>query len=186
VNRQSRKLSMVPAASSPSAARSRAPGTWSSSRLRLHHRLDPVGLERGAEIGSTAVLPDDGVVERCAGRAVPQDDGFALVGDADRGHVIADRLARDGKRRRPDFLCVVLDPTVGGVMLREFALCGLEDVQVRTEADCARRRRTLVDREQLFGHFSFFLSPRTLRRQGFVVVGEALHAFLEGRHSKVD
>ena len=35
-----------------------------------------------------AVLPDDGVVDRLAGLAVPDDDGLALVGDADGRDVL--------------------------------------------------------------------------------------------------
>ena len=40
-----------------------------------------------AESGGAAILPDDGVVDGLAGCAVPDDGGFALVGDADGGNV---------------------------------------------------------------------------------------------------
>ena len=42
-------------------------------------------LQRVAEVGGAAVLPDDGVVDRLAGAAVPHHRGLALVGDADAG-----------------------------------------------------------------------------------------------------
>ncbi len=35
----------------------------------------------------TAVLPDDGVVDRLAGLAVPHHNGFALVGDTESGDI---------------------------------------------------------------------------------------------------
>ena len=51
------------------------------------HRLVPRLAQRRAEVGGAAVLPDDGVVDRAAGVAVPDHDGLALVGDADAGDV---------------------------------------------------------------------------------------------------
>ena len=52
-------------------------GSWPAARSAAQ-------ASRGA-----AVLPDDGVVDRPAGRAVPHDRGLALVGDAERGDVRA-------------------------------------------------------------------------------------------------
>ena len=49
-----------------------------------------VALHLVAEAGGAAVLPDDGVADRLAGLAVPDDGGFALVGDADGGDVLRD------------------------------------------------------------------------------------------------
>ena len=56
-------------------------------------RLDAIRLEPRAKFGGAPVLPDDRAVDRLAGRAVPHDGRFALVGDADRGD-------RDRSRRR--------------------------------------------------------------------------------------
>ena len=47
----------------------------------------PCCFELLAESGGAAILPDDGVVDGLAGGAVPDDGGFALVGDADGGDV---------------------------------------------------------------------------------------------------
>ena len=44
-------------------------------------------LELIAELRRAPVLPDDGVVDRTAGAALPDDGGLALVGDADGRHV---------------------------------------------------------------------------------------------------
>ena len=41
-----------------------------------------------AEVGGATVLPDDRVVDKFARLAVPYDRCFALIGDADRGHVL--------------------------------------------------------------------------------------------------
>ena len=44
-------------------------------------------FELVAKGGGAAVLPDNCVVDRLAGGAIPDDCGFALVGDADGGDV---------------------------------------------------------------------------------------------------
>ena len=118
-------VSTVPNASSPASARARAPGTWSSIQAIL--RAGEVGVDdagrsaRGPasrarralswsqSVGGAAVLPDDGVVDRLAGRAVPDDGRLALVGDADRRRRPARRRrasrsasTRDADLRRPD------------------------------------------------------------------------------------
>ena len=43
-----------------------------------------IGLELLTAGSSSAVLPDDRLVARHAGSLVPQHDGLALIGDADR------------------------------------------------------------------------------------------------------
>ena len=98
VSRQSSQVSTVPKASRPAAAAARAPGTLSSSQASLvaekygieqqagargDQRLVAGLAQRGAGGGGAAVLPDDGVVDRLAGGAVPDQRGLALVGDAD-------------------------------------------------------------------------------------------------------
>ena len=63
-------------------------------RARTRSRC-PCAVELGAARRGAAVLPDDRVGVRLARRAVPGDDGLALVGDADRRDV----LGADGARR---------------------------------------------------------------------------------------
>src|ERR1019366_6704564 len=43
--------------------------------------------ERGAGLGRSPVLPDDGAVDRRAGPSVPDNHRLPLVGDPDRGDV---------------------------------------------------------------------------------------------------
>ena len=65
------------------------PGLRAGSASPAPSRLQPL-----AEVGGAAVLPDDRVVDRLAGRAVPDDRRLALVGDADRGDVARRAPAR--------------------------------------------------------------------------------------------
>ena len=46
-----------------------------------------LAAQRIAKIRRAPVLPDDRVVDRLAGRAIPDHGGFALIGDADAGDV---------------------------------------------------------------------------------------------------
>ena len=92
-SRWTRKLSMVPKASSPFSARARAPSTWSSSQAALvpekygveqepgrrAHRLVPGGLQLAHVSAVRRSLPDDGVVDGAPGRALPDDGRLALV-----------------------------------------------------------------------------------------------------------
>ena len=108
VSRHSRKLSMVPKASLPGLRRRRArrshcraarrscwrrntdraaARSWRRSPARARARA-ALAQRRGA-----AVLPDDGVVDRLAGGAVPDTRGLALIGDADAGDVARPRAA---------------------------------------------------------------------------------------------
>ena len=123
---------MVPMARSPGLGL--RPGAWHV----LHQPGDLAGGEIGIEAagrlrfctsapwpacssfwhrrGAPAILPDDGVVHRLAGLALPQHRRLALVGDADGGNVagtLAERLAADGNRGVPDLLGIVLDPAIG-------------------------------------------------------------------------
>ena len=92
------EASIVPKASSPVSARARAPGDVVEDPGDLG--AGEIGIEqqaglrrdrasRGrrasarADSRGAAVLPDDGVVDRLAGGAVPDDGRLALVGDAD-------------------------------------------------------------------------------------------------------
>src|SRR5260370_7766298 len=47
------------------------------------HLLETGVAPSGADVGGAPVLPDDGVVHRAAGGAVPQHRRLPLVGDAD-------------------------------------------------------------------------------------------------------
>ncbi len=65
-----------------------------------------------AGVGGAPVLPDDGAVDRLAGRAVPDDRGLALVGDADGGDVGRPRC-RPWRPRRAAVASVVRQRSSG-------------------------------------------------------------------------
>ena len=88
----------MPNSSSPRLARSRAfdvvedPLHFGAGEVRVNHQaggladvfFHAVALELLADLGGTAALPDDSVINRLAGFTLPDDGGFTLVGDTDR------------------------------------------------------------------------------------------------------
>jgi len=114
-------------------------------------RFKTVLAQCRAAVRRAPVLPDDGVVNRRIGLAIPEDRRFALVSDADGGDFAAvflrfrQRFARGRKRRRPDLFRVMLDPAFMGVMLGELRLRDRDDAAGAVEHNCARRGRALID-----------------------------------------
>ena len=98
------------------------------------------------------VLPDDRVVHRSAGGAVPQQRGLALVGDADRGEVAvrqvraAQCLGDDRLGVAPDFQRIVFDPAGPRVDLPVLHLRAGDRCARAVEHDEAGARGALVDR----------------------------------------
>src|SRR5215468_10835677 len=80
------------------------------------------------KICGAPVLPDNGVVNGCAGFAIPDNRGLALVGNAKGGDVFAgefglgENIAGDFELGGPDFARVVLNPAGLGEDLLEFLL----------------------------------------------------------------
>ena len=107
-----------------------------------------------AKIGGAPVLPDNGIVDRLAGGAVPDNRGLTLIGDADAGDIagrkprLRHRRADGGNDGLPDFFRVVLDPAGRWKYLPEFLLGDGERLQCRIEHDRARRSRTLIDGDE--------------------------------------
>ena len=58
-------------------------GVKQQAGLFRHHGFVAGILHCRTDVDRAPVLPDDGVVDRFAGGAVPDDCGFALVGDTD-------------------------------------------------------------------------------------------------------
>ncbi|MNM67892.1 hypothetical protein D3C81_794360 [compost metagenome] len=118
--------------------------------------LQAVALELLADIHAAPALPDDGVVDRLAGVFVPYHGGFALVGDADRRHLVeADAGLGQGFHQGsalggPDFHGVVLDPAGLWVDLGEFALGHTGDIGVVVEDDGAGTGGALVEGDDVF------------------------------------
>src|SRR5581483_6146140 len=131
--------------------------------------LDGVGraarLQRFAIVRSPTILPDDRVVDRLAGRAVPDDGRFALVGDPDGRDVAGrqlrarQRFDRDADLRGPDLLRVVLDPSGLRKDLREFFLRDRTNGAVVIEHDGPRAGRSLVEREHVTHPRDYTMAP---------------------------
>ena|ERR1700722_19733561 len=70
-----------------------------------------------AEIGGATVLPDNRVVDRLTGFAIPHNSSLALIRDADRGQIggtrseSAQSLERDRDLGGRYLLGIVFDPT---------------------------------------------------------------------------
>ena len=173
VSRQSRNESTVPNASRPCSAAARAPvhmveqpADLGRREIRIEHQAGLVrdrglmagGAQRRAGVGGAPVLPDDGVVDRLAVDAIPDDRGLALVGDADAGDVLgADaglghRLAHGRDHGRPDFLRIVLDPSRRRIDLAQLLLRDRDRRELGVEHDRPRRGGALVDGDEVGRH----------------------------------
>src|SRR5262245_16639880 len=119
----------------------------------LNRFAGAAGLQPFAVVRRAAILPDDRVVDRLAGLAVPDDRRLALVRDADRGHVFrpharaSERFDGDADLRRPDLLRIVLDPAGVRKNLPELLLRDAADRTVAIEHDGARARGALIESE---------------------------------------
>ena len=117
-----------------------------------------LGLQAVAVFARAAALPDDSVVDGLACDLVPDDGGFALVGDADGrdvGGSCADLLhGLDGyaKLRSPDLICVVLDPAGFRKVLGEFALRDAAHFAALIEENAAIGSRAGVQGHDVFCH----------------------------------
>src|ERR1022692_2124317 len=127
-------------------------------------------LELLAKAGGTAILPDDGVVDGLAGCAVPDDGGFALVGDADGGNVgglctrLRQRFEGDSDLRRCDLFRVVLDPSGLRKDLVELALVYRSDGAVIVEQEGSGTCGALIERENVAHETSCFNAGLPIRR----------------------
>ena len=126
-------------------------GVQQQAGLFRHHGFTAGILHHRTDVGRAPVLPDDGVVDRLAGGAVPDDCGLALVGDADgqRHAATRPRLCHHGGRHidrcLPDILRIVLDPAISWKMLRELGGLLRQYRAFLVKQDGARAGGALVD-----------------------------------------
>ena len=111
------------------------PGALAKERLEAA-RLQHVARRRGAP-----VLPDDGVADRLAGRAVPDDRRLALVGDAERGDVGG---AETGLRPAPRVRSPAASCQISRGSCSTQPGCG----KIWRNSCCARRRRCRARRRR--------------------------------------
>ena len=117
-----------------------------------------LGLEAVAVFTCAAALPDNGVVDGFACDLIPDNGGFALVGDADGSDVggsCTDLLhGLDGyaKLCRPDLICIVFDPAGLRKVLGEFALRDAAHFAALVEENAAIGSRAGVQGHNVFCH----------------------------------
>jgi hypothetical protein len=142
------------------------PGDFGRGKIRVEDQSGCGGdgcfvarrAANGAGVGRAPVLPDDRIVDRLAGRAIPHDRGLALVGDADPGDIargeasLGHRFAHGCQHRRPDFLGVVFDGSRGRIDLPQLLLRHGHRAESGVEHDRPRRCGSLVDGDEVTGH----------------------------------
>ena len=139
------------------------PGDLRGGEIRVEHQPRPpphhgevaLVLERGADIGGPAVLPDDGPVQRPAVGAVEGDQRLALIGDADGRHgapglgEAAPDLGQRGAHGVPDLDGVVLDPSRAGEGLGDLAVGDVDDPGPLVHHQCPHAGRPGIDRHHV-------------------------------------
>src|SRR6476660_4236045 len=107
--------------------------------------------QRLAIVRRTPILPYDRVVDGLACLTIPNDRGFALIGDTNPGDIVRRdlRLCHYSPHRRdhcrPDFLRIMLDVARRRIDLTQLFLRGGERLERCVERDSPRRSRALVD-----------------------------------------
>ena len=119
-------------------------------------------------VRGSAALPDDGMVNRLTGLAIPHNNSFSLVCDADRCDVLIggpDLLhGQTGNRKLclPDLVSIVLNPAGSREILSEFLLRHAADLSLFVEENAAVAGRTSVECHYILRHkiSSFTLSSQ--------------------------
>src|SRR5579862_323998 len=121
---------------------------------------DQVERQLGTAVRRSAVLPHDRVRDRAAGRALPHDRRFALIGDRDRVRPFTPPKCFGGRdeHRLPDLLRVVLDPARPREVLRQLDVPAAANRQVVVDEEAGRARRPLVDGEDHAGEYCYLIN----------------------------
>src|SRR6185369_16379981 len=86
-----------------------------------------------APLGSASILPDDRARQWLSGIAMPENDRFALIGDADdvrSNCAFRDCIARRLQRAIENLLSVVLHPTRLRIMLGDLVITSSDDASI--------------------------------------------------------
>src|SRR5262249_60302154 len=120
---------------------------------------------------STPALPDDGVVDRAVGRAIPNDGRFALIGDPDGCDVLGfdvclrKRLTSAVELGVPDVFGIVFDPSGTRKNLGKLLLAGAHDASRTVKQYRARRCRALIESQYVVGHLLIHLDELDLQTE---------------------
>ncbi len=142
----------------PSYFGAREVGVEQQARLAPHLGLAALAPQSLADGGVLPALPDDRGVHRLPRRAIPQDRGLPLVGDADRlefagRHVRSPQgLTHDAKARVPDLVGLLLHPARLRKLRRDLGVCASKDSSLSRQNERRAARGALVDGENDFRH----------------------------------
>ena len=112
-------------------------------------------LELVTELGGSAVLPDDGIVDRATGSAIPYNGRFPLVADPDGRHVLRRHLGAPQHVHChrdlgvPDLFGVVLNPPTRQKDLPELLLGDSPEPAAVVEEDRPRTCRPLIEGQDI-------------------------------------
>src|SRR5699024_3553121 len=115
-------------------------------------------FQRIAHFRGASALPDDRIVNRISCGAFPADDGFALVGNADRFNVrgIDMRALKDfgddAAHRSPDIFGVMLYPSCARIVLRKGFIDRAVHAQIFIDQHGGGASGALVDGEDDVRH----------------------------------
>ncbi len=118
------------------------------------------------------VLPNDGRMHRLSRRPIPDDHGFALIGDPDGGHIagtrarLAQHFDGDGHLAGQDLHRVVLNPSRLRIVLLELLLRHGRDRAGLVKQYGAGTGRTLVQGKDIAHAFSLLSAISQSRRAG--------------------
>ena len=125
-------------------------GVEEETGLGGEERFQSFTAQAFAERCGATILPDDGIVQGEAAAAFPEEDGFALVGDADGGDVgrrqpcLGEGLDSNAELAAPDLATVMFDPSRLRKDLGKFPLRQGADLEVLIEDDGAGAGRPLI------------------------------------------
>ena len=118
----------------------------------LNLQFQTFGAQGFARVCGPAVLPDDRRRDRRGARPVPDQRGFALIGDADgrdaiRAADMGDDIPAHLHRLLPDLDSILFDPAIMRIRQRHLFLCVCDRIEIAIESDRPRRRGALINHQ---------------------------------------
>jgi hypothetical protein len=124
--------------------------------------------------GGATVLPHDCSAIHCAGRTIPSDDGFALIGDSDSDRItnFVHYFIEGFDNRTPYFFRIVFNPTWFRKILREFTIRSNDFLSIDEHGSTAHTSRASINSHDVLRGFHGYRFLRLLERcwDGPVVV----------------
>ena len=145
--------------------------------LATDHSFTALLDKLAADVCSAAILPDNGIVYRLAGVAIPDHCGFPLVGNTYGGNLvgiyagICDCLPSGIQTGLPDIHGVVFNPAGVGEVLLKFTLGLFNNGKIAIKEDGPRRGGSLVHCQYKFLFFCTHLGPSIFLKVDYLDLG---------------